>query len=105
MTKIPDAWRLILISADGTSDVHILSGWYGGFARGDSWNLSTPIASVVDNGSNIEFTTASGTCYICHPNIERMSGLMSNVLSSFIKDNKDTTTLKEIDFKDLNNYM
>jgi len=100
----PDAWVIVeLDSAEHGTINKVLASWYGGFANGDSWKLSSGIESVVFDGEQYTMPQASGSVYICHKDSERMSGIMSGIFSSFSKkaEEEGDFTIKIISINDL----
>ena len=85
-TYTPDRWVVVVISNGEKTYSKVLAGWYGGFAAGDSWKLSSSIIAVVDHETHYEFKNSSGSTYICYKNSYGMSMYMSGVYGSFEQD-------------------
>lgn len=82
----PDLWTVVsLIDADGERTDKIFGSWYGGWARSDSWKLSSGITKVVELENQYEVHNVSGSIYRCYKGNEGMSSYANSVLNSFIK--------------------
>ena len=58
----PDRWVMLEINSEKYGKIRkILASFYGGFAQGDSWKLSSGNTSVIDKGDFYEFPQESGT--------------------------------------------
>ena len=82
----PDAWVVVSINHNGEAIRKVLAGWYGGYARGDSWKLNSGIEKTVETDEYYDFHGYSGSVYRCYKNCERMTGLMSMIYSSIEGD-------------------
>lgn len=85
-TYTPDCWVVIRLRTQSTAIDKVLAGWYGGYANGDSWKLSSGIEHTEEFDDRYEFTNASGSLYVCYKQRERMSGYTSGVYSNFDAD-------------------
>lgn len=86
----PDSWKLVKITSPKHGTIYkVLCSWYGGFASGDSWKLSSGIESVRIEDNFIRMPQSSGSLYALHKNGEHMSGIMGNVYASFQRDIED----------------
>lgn len=82
-TYTPDCWIIIRMHHNGESIDKVFGGWYGGFADGDSWKLSSGVTATEEFDDRYEFTNHSGSLYVCFKQRERMSGYMNSVYHSF----------------------
>jgi hypothetical protein len=96
----PDVW--VVLEFDNKGDVlrKVLAGWYGGYANGDSWKLSSGITDTREFEDRYEFDNHSGSLYVCHKLAERMSGYTSQIYQSFLDQVKDAegVTMKLIEY-------
>jgi len=77
----PDRWVMVeATSSKGESVRKILASWYGGFANGDSWKLSSGIVDAIDHGDHIEFPQHSGSVYFCGKGNYGMSMYTNSIL-------------------------
>jgi hypothetical protein len=92
-TYTPDRWVLVeLKTADGERIHKVLASWYGGFASGDSWKLSSGTDKIIDHGDHYELPQCSGSTYILHKGAYGMSGYTSSVLAGFEKQLAESNT-------------
>lgn len=83
----PDRWVVIEITRPGKEPLQkVLAGWYGGYAKGDSWQLNSGIEHVVETDNCYEFYGYSGSIYKCYKVNHGMSSYMCSVYESFQKD-------------------
>ena len=85
MSYIPDVWVIVEIKnkTTGKKFHKLLSGWYGGFAKGDSWRVNSGITKVLpaqDTPEVLEVHGSSGSIYYCHKAVERTSGITESIL-------------------------
>lgn len=86
----PDVWQVIkLHSTEHGTHYRVLAGWYGGYLYGDSWKLNSGITRCEYDDDFWYFYGESGSCYKCHKDAERLSGLTASILSSFQKQFED----------------
>ena len=88
----PDRWVLLEFEnmETGNTITKVFGGWYGGFADGDSWKLSSGVIGSEDRDDYWEFTNHSGSVYRCYKRSQGMSGHMSSVYSTFVNDANKT---------------
>lgn len=80
----PDKWVIVEIKRkDGDTHRRVLGSWYGGFARGDSWRMSSGITEVIDEGDCYKVLNESGSTYYCVKGCEGMSAYSMGVLSNY----------------------
>lgn len=85
-TYTPDAWVALDISSEETDPIRkILVGWYGGYANGDSWKLSSGVVNTTEYPDRYEFLNASGSLYVCYKGCQRLTGLTGSVLENWRK--------------------
>ena len=82
----PDTWVVLEFTTPKTTFRKVFAGWYGGYTQGDSWKLNSGITVVTDYQHYYGFSGYSGSIYICNKNAYGMSGYMSNILASWLKD-------------------
>jgi len=78
----PDCWVLVEVKYLGETHVKILCSYYGGFANGDSWRISSAVRKIDVDGDVYRATTASGSEYVLHRGCYRMSSYMENIYTS-----------------------
>lgn len=85
-TYTPDVWVVLEFNAPEltTPTRKVFAGWYGGFAGSNSWKLNSGITVVRKVEDWFEFDGYSGSTYRCHNNNYHMSGLMHDVLNSWV---------------------
>lgn len=89
-TYTPDIWRVVSLTNEA-GEVHhrVIAGWYGGFARGDSWKLSSGIEKIIDKNTYWEMPQTSGSVYFCHKGNEKLSSYTHSVITSMIENSKN----------------
>jgi hypothetical protein len=85
----PDRWVVLEFDYDGDVIKKVFAGWYGGFAKGDSWKLSSGVTNQREFDDRYEFENHSGSLYICYKNSYGMGSYMSSVFDSFEKQVKE----------------
>jgi hypothetical protein len=96
-TYTPDVWVVLEISSDDTEPVRkVLAGWYGGYANGDSWKLSSGVTNTTEYPDRYEFLNASGSLYICYKGCQRLTGLTGSVLAGWRERMTDQSIKAEI---------
>lgn len=88
----PERWILVKIESERAVHHRFLAGWYGGFASGDSWKLSSGLLEdeITMDGEVFVCPQSSGSCYIVHPSSIGMSSYMHGVAQSFLKEAQDS---------------
>jgi len=101
----PDSWKIIVIESKEHGTIYkVLASWYGGFARGDSWKISSGIESVSIDGDVYTMPQSSGSTYVLYKNSEHISGIMGGVFSSYAKQAEESDglfTIKMIELEEL----
>ena len=87
-TYMPDRWVLLEMTSTETGDsvTKVFAGWYGGFANGDSWKLSSGVTETEDRDGYYEFLNHSGSVYKCSKSSQGMSGYMASIYAGWVKD-------------------
>lgn len=94
----PDCWVILKVDlSGGEQHYRILAGWYGGFAGSNSWKLSSGIEKITDEGTHYKMEQASGSVYYCGKELERMSGLTTQIFDSYSKECKDGDIFEIVD--------
>ena len=60
-TYTPDRWQVVLLKNKTESIKKVFAGWYGGYASGDSWKLSSGIIGTNQSYSGLLQTSTSGS--------------------------------------------
>jgi hypothetical protein len=96
----PDVWVVLEFDYKGDVIRKILAGWYGGYANGDSWKLSSGITKTNEFEDRYEFENHSGSLYVCPKLAERMSGYTGQMYQKFLNEVKDmeNVTMKLIEY-------
>ena len=82
---IPDVWVIVRISGSEVPETYyrVLAGWYGGFADGDSWRLSSGIENIKETEGGYEASNASGSLYYLSKGCEGFSNLTRSVYGGY----------------------
>ena len=94
MLYTPDRWVVVNIETPTETIPKVFAGWYGGFAQGESWKLSSGIVKIVEYTDRFEFTNFSGSVYICYKNRQGMSGYMSSLYEHWVNNTEYKLTLQ-----------
>ena len=76
----PDRWVIVEINSEHGKIRKVLGSWYGGYAGGDHWRLSSGITEIVEHEKHYEVHNESGSIYTCIKGAEGMSGYTAGVL-------------------------
>lgn len=76
----PDRWVVVKVETSHGTLKKVFSGNYGGYLGSDDWRLSSEIVEEKEFENRFEFSTKSGSSYICYKPSHGMSGHMSNIL-------------------------
>jgi len=90
----PDRWVIVEIKSKNLTLRRVLGGWYGGFAIGDYWRMSSGITEVNDKGDYYEIANHSGSIYTCYKNAEGMSTYMSQIYKGYQKQTDDNISIE-----------
>lgn len=83
----PDKWVLVKIDVPKTPPLYkILASWYGGFAGGDSWKISSGVTNSVFEEEVLQFENNSGSTYIGALCNYGMSSYTYGVYSGWLAD-------------------
>ena len=78
----PDTWVILLFDYPDYGKIHkVFAGWYGGYAQGDSWKLSSGIKTFVNEGKFYSSLQESGSTYNLCKQYERLSGYQHGFLN------------------------
>jgi len=90
----PDLWVLVRIEAKNKVHYRVLASWYGGFANGDSWKLSSGMEEdqqvTLDDLGCFLCPQSSGSIYVVNRGNFGMSGYTSGVAKNFIKQAEES---------------
>lgn len=100
---LPDVWVFVKFSGSDVPKVYyrVLAGWYGGFAQGDSWRLSSGIESIEDAGDRYLVKNSSGSLYECLKSREKLSHTTSAVLSGYGYKRPEQFSVDRVSFDDV----
>ena len=93
-TYKPDKWVIIEVTTPDGIYKKILSSWYGGFADGDSWRLSSNIDNVTEEQHYYEFETYTGSIYHCFKDNIGMSLYTQSIYDGWLQDLPDGIEMK-----------
>ena len=98
-TYNPDKWVMLKFTHDSKPVYKILASFYGGYARGDSWQLNSGVVKIEEDGDLYLFHGSSGSVYQCHKQMYGMSAYTMGILSNFQKqvEDMDDVTLELMD--------
>ena len=81
-TYEPDTWVILLFDYPDYGKVHkVFAGWYGGYAQGDSWKLSSGIKTFVNEGKFYSSLQESGSTHNLCKQSEKLSGYQHGLLN------------------------
>ena len=97
----PDRWQVVLLKSKNDSIKKVFAGWYGGYANGDSWKLSSGIIGTKEFEDRYEFLNYSGSLYICYKVSQGMSGYMGSIMNNWNEQSeKDpSVTIRLVDLE------
>lgn len=87
---LPDHFALVKWE-DGT--VSVLSSWGGGYAYGESWRLSTPLADAKESETGFYATTGSGSVYDLRAPRIALHGMAVGIWSRLKEETPSATLL------------
>lgn len=67
--KTPDKWIIVTVP----QGAKVLGSWSGGYLDGDSWQLSSGLKSIEEDGDYYLMHNVSGSIYKCHKEMEGMN--------------------------------
>ena len=102
MKYYPDTWCILHRRGKETNEdiIKVFAGFYGGYASGDSWKLSSGTVSIEEitparqgtaykNSQGYEFKQYSGSSYIISNCENTPSGWVGSVLGNILEQVKD----------------
>jgi hypothetical protein len=100
-TYTPDRWQVVLLKNKTESIKKVFAGWYGGYASGDSWKLSSGIIGTKEFEDRYEFLNHSGSLYICYKASQGMSGYMGSIMHGWVESSKEdpSVTIRLLDLE------
>ena len=83
----PDIWQVIEITSPTETIYKVFATWYGGYTAGEQWKLNSGITQVNVHENTIEFTSISGSVYICpkHGSAYRTSAYSYGILNQLLE--------------------
>lgn len=84
MNNIPDRWVIVNLVTPTETIPKVFAGWYGGFAYGENWKLSSGIVDTIEYPDYYEFINFSGSVYTCYKEREGMTAYMASVYQSWV---------------------
>ena len=86
----PDTWVVIKFTSPDDVTYKVFGGWYGGYAKGDSWQLNSGIEHIEENELFYLFHGYSGSVYECYKGSEKRltmyhQGVISSIQESVYK--------------------
>lgn len=88
----PDCWTVVEFGNTNHTIRKIFAGWYGGFAEGESWSLSSGITEAQEYDTHWEFLNHSGSRYVCYKNTKGLSSYMYGIFGNWLAEAKDAGT-------------
>lgn len=85
-TYTPDRWVVVDIAKGEQKVRKVLGGWYGGYAKADTWRLNSGVKEVVEEDDFFLFFGYSGSVYRCHKKAEGTSMLTASILSQLMDE-------------------
>lgn len=77
----PDKWVMVEIKYQNEINYKVYAGWYGGFALGDSWKLSSGVTYYTFLENKYHFFNVSGSEYVCDKLKYGLTFYMESVLN------------------------
>lgn len=105
----PDRWVLVKLEPqeDPKLDTYyrVFATWYGGFAHGEAWKLSSGVESCSLKGDFYSIPQSSGSTYICHKESYGTSVWSFAMLSNIIDDSKDFVKITMLSEEEAINFL
>ena len=80
----PDTWVILLLDHPDYGKIHkVFAGWYGGYAQGDSWKVSSGVKTFVSEGKFYSSLQESGSTYNLYKQSEKLSGYQYGLLAGW----------------------
>lgn len=98
-TYTPDLWVIVEIKNHDSDEAiqKVFASWYGGYAGGDSWKLSSGVTGIIERDTHYEIHNHSGSIYNCGKNSHGMSGYAAGVLETMKEMAKGVATITVLD--------
>lgn len=103
----PNRWVILKFTTPKQVFYKVFAGWYGGFTKGDSWQLNSGIAKVVpQDDCSYDIHGYSGSIYNVHPVNEQMSMYMQSVFQDLCLawDTQDGLQVEIVEFNPQEDY-
>jgi hypothetical protein len=105
----PDSWKIVKFESTEFGVVYkVLAGWYGGYAKGDSWKLNSGIVEVIETEDFYDFIGYSGYIYHCAKINEHVNRIMASIFDSWLALNaksEDPAIIELVNYKDYINAI
>jgi hypothetical protein len=93
----PDKWLVVKISdSEKALNYRVFATWSGSYLGGSSWRMNSGITEVTREGKHLIFKGASGSEYHCHDEFYGSNSYGTDVLSSMVKNSKDSGIFIEV---------
>ena len=101
----PDKWVILEIESPDDKVRKILSSWYGGYAHGDSWRLSSGITEIEDKDDHYLIHNESGSIYQCFKESQGMNNFTASIFEEWLQKIPDNVRMEVVSITHLNqNY-
>lgn len=80
--NFPDKWVVLEIRTGSITYRKVLASWFGGYLGSSEWKLSSIIVNFEETEFQYEFTTDTGSKYICSKNAYGVNSLAKGVLQN-----------------------
>lgn len=82
-TYNPHSWVMLHMKTETEEFHRVFAGWYGGFARGDSWKMNSGVQQIKEDAEFYDVLGVSGSIYQLPKVCEKMSAYQMSVLNDF----------------------
>ena len=93
--KTPDKWIIVKVP----QGAKVLGSWSGGYLDGDSWQLSSGLERIEEDGDYYLMHNVSGSVYKCHKKMEGMNMVAAGVFNQIKAMNDE---VKQITVEEFN---
>lgn len=97
----PHTWAILRVKSATDDFERVFAGWYGGFARGDSWKMNSGIVRIEETELSYDIHGVTGSVYTCLKGAEKMSAYQMSVLASYQENTKGRAEITVVEIKDL----
>lgn len=97
----PDRWQIVHIKGEDGEAHKVIGSWFGGYARSDSWRLSSGISKITESDMCYTVLNESGSMYTLYKGSQGMSSYTHSVYQGFKSQETDTLTINVVDIKDI----